>query len=217
MRGIVDDIFKLLNELRIFPSIILSKIENVYSQCNIEVKSRPNDSKKSVALIKEKDTESENFESDDTLSSYKDQKFKEIKQIITDNINHKKINSSAIIWSEKAYSNINELISSSFTQRSPHALEEYLSLQFNGKYRFKEINWNGTDDPLMSLTKLVFENFKLIEVFLSENYSFGTLHVLKNKDVFEYSLFLAMKEQRETSLDLRSKKGSISYLDTVNQ
>lgn len=157
-----------------------------------------------------------------TLASDKDKIFKVIKQSITELFNNRRIANSTIMWSEKCYSYLSEIISDSYTCRAHEAISSFISSQYNYKYKFKEINWIGTEDALASVTKLLFEQFDTIEHFLNNNYSFGAINVIKHNDNYEYSMFLAYKEgtplnfNSRESFDFKSKRSSC-FVDTYSK
>ncbi len=199
-KDLAESMFELINELRIEPFTILSKIANVYLSCDIKNNTKDTEKHKDNLIF---DSESMYNTDNDTLETYmsssiKEQKYKELKDLLTELNNKKRIQHSAIMWSEKCYCFLSEIISNPFKQRSSEAVNEYLSLQFNCKFNFLEINFTGCDNALLSLTKALFENFISFESLLLKQFNFGSVNVLRNVDGLEYSLFLAYKENKES-------------------
>lgn len=198
--------FELINELRISPISVLNKIQEVYSQCEINpkgmIKSNCNDKKedeKNTILLIDESVYQTDYDYEETMMSLKDQRFKELKTSITSLLNRSKMQQSALLWSEKCFCYLSEIISNSYEYRSSEAVKEFLSLQFNCRFNFTEVNFIGCEDALNSLTKCLFENYDEIENVLMKNYDFGAIKVMRNiKGEYEYSLFLANKETKES-------------------
>lgn len=191
--------FELLNKFKVNPIKVLNKIEKAYPNCRLDIK---------TISINKKDDEidNDNLFDHDTLVSTIDFKFKEIKNCITNLVNQNKTNSSALIWSEKSYSNLKEMLCGSFLYRSSEAIIEYMNLQFDNKFKFFEIDWIGDEDPLISLTKLVFENSELIFKFLCSSYQFGVIQAMKYENTIEFSMFVACKSIKSTSIKHSNNK-----------
>lgn len=126
--------------------------------------------------------------------------FEELRKYIKKEENNYKNDNNIykIPYSSKLYLSICELIANPYNERSSQGITEYLSLQYNNQYSFKEFFFVGDDNPKKSLLEWVDCNKLLIKkYFLHKKIEFAccfTMKISENEEnsrfSYEYSIFV---------------------------
>lgn len=209
-----NSVFELLNQLKLYPNKIIKEIEQiftdntfVYNPINKDENEKivrlnkktsyENDASNLISSFEIKDlTAIEDNTNDETVISIKEIRYKEIKAKLNELTNLNKLVNNAILKSEKLHIFASELITCSYTSRVSEEVTDYLKHKFDDKYNFKEINWIGYENSFYSITSFVFASLKNLEIILSNNFAFGSLHTWKSpQNEIEFSLFLAIKNK----------------------
>lgn len=171
----------------------------------------------------------------DSTNSKTFEDLKNIKYLIISLLNEKKINHSPIIWSEKTFMQLGEIInelSSKYdinSDKFEELLSEQMELQSHGLFKVTTLNWIGTTDMNVSLFALLITHKLTLENILCSNCSSGCIYAnvynsqiqskpttndfvnSDNTTKVNYSMTLICKNKRVTPSNMEFSSESSNY------